>query len=107
MQNVWNEEPDIKTGETDPNTVSYMVYQISIGVSTPLRNKGASQILGEIFREDGENPKTWDTPAQQSKGLVQRLCEVSGESEWTLEWLEQAVMCGMKEIGQSMLAGLC
>jgi hypothetical protein len=45
--------------------------------------------------------------AEQIKGITHRLGGASGETERTLAWLEQEVMCALKEVGQSLLAGLC
>ena len=57
--------------------------------------------------ESKANVAVGERMAEQIKGLTQRLGAASGESERTLGWLEQEVMCGLKGIGQSLLAGLC
>ncbi len=57
--------------------------------------------------ESKANVALGERMAEQIKGLTQRLGAASGESERTLGWLEQEVMCGLKGIGQSLLAGLC
>ena len=40
-------------------------------------------------------------------GITQRLSAEGGEADALLGWFEQEVMCAMKGVGQSLLAGLC
>src|SRR5215208_1953040 len=40
-------------------------------------------------------------------GIMQRLSAGGGEADTLLGWFEQEVMCAMKGVGQSLLAGLC
>ena len=61
-------------------------------------NSHAVEGLGERI---GEQLK------EQIKGIVQRFSAKEEMADSLLGWFEQEVMCAMKGVGESLLAGLC